>query len=356
MHHRRLRVAAASLVLLPTATRADIISPDFCAALPKRRVEQRPVAHAELRMQLIEQSDEILGECLWGKFIDPEEAPFTLSPQHFGEPVKSVTPLAGVDHDVCYSKPGLQGVPLYLQRPAVTFCGSPAAAKDILEASKPEVIDNILGILSDRRLEFCHHLWRGPRLPPVIHVHKLHWAFALRTPPISSERDQGGHHLHVGFSGELEICRLSTGGTAEIVANEIGRSSLARTRHDGLDLVTIDIAAPLAFERQSYGIARAAEIAGGAVRLVLKNALSMLPDALADILEIIGLSSRQDTQPIETFVDNGLLAPELRRKQVDCLLVGRSLSQCTPPLMIVAKQLLEALNGESASRLTTNLL
>jgi hypothetical protein len=251
-------------------------------------------------MQLVEQLDEILGEHLWRKFVGPEEAPFTFSLQHFGEPVKSAPPLAGVGHNVRYSEPSLQGILLYLQCPAVAFRGAPAPAKDILKASKPDVIDNILGTLSDRRLELCHYLWRGPRLPPVIHVNMLQRAFGLafRRPPVGSERNQGGNHLHLGFSGELEIGRLAAGNAAEIVADKIGRSSLALTRHDGLDLVAIDIAASLAFERQSYSVARASEIAGGEVRLALKNVLSMVRDALADILEIIALSSRQDTQPI----------------------------------------------------------
>jgi hypothetical protein len=186
----------------------------------------------------------------------------------------------------------------------------------------------------------------------------LQWAFALafRRPPIGSERDQGGNHLHLGFSGELEIGRLAAGNAAEIVADEIGRSSLALTSYDGLNLVAIDIAASFAFERQSNSVARASEIGGGEVRLALKNASSMIRDALADILEIIGLSPRQDTQSIETLVDNELLAPDLRLNEIDCLLVGRSLSQCTPTLMIVAKQCLEVLNGKSTSGLTTNLL
>ena len=41
-------------------------------------------------MQLIEQSEEILGEPLWRKFIDPEEAPFAFSLQHFGEGAEDV--------------------------------------------------------------------------------------------------------------------------------------------------------------------------------------------------------------------------------------------------------------------------
>src|SRR5450755_2170084 len=96
-------------------------------------------------MQLVEQLDEILGEHLWRKFVGPEEAPFTFSLQHFGKPVKSAPPLAGVGHNVRYSEPSLQGILLYLQCPAVAFCGPPAPAENILKASKPEVIEIFWG-------------------------------------------------------------------------------------------------------------------------------------------------------------------------------------------------------------------
>jgi hypothetical protein len=61
--HRGLCVAATFLVLLATATRAGIVSADFCPAL-QGRVEQRSVHDAEPRTQCVEQSDEFRDESL----------------------------------------------------------------------------------------------------------------------------------------------------------------------------------------------------------------------------------------------------------------------------------------------------
>lgn len=52
-------VAAAFLVLLSAAARTWLIAADLRGVLRRRRMEQRPVMHAQSRMQLVEQPYEV---------------------------------------------------------------------------------------------------------------------------------------------------------------------------------------------------------------------------------------------------------------------------------------------------------
>src|SRR5262245_13825224 len=154
-------LGAALLVLPAAAARTGIVAADLRAALPRRRVKQRPVAYAQLGMQLVVQLCKVLGEPLQRQLGGPEEAPAALPVQQAAELVESRALLAGVGRDLCQAERGLHRVGLDQQRLGVALAGAPAPAADVLEARQPQVVHDIPGIARDRFLDLRHHLEIG---------------------------------------------------------------------------------------------------------------------------------------------------------------------------------------------------
>ena len=70
--------------------------------------------------------------------------------------------------------------------------------------------------------------------------------------------EQGAHHLHTRFLSDLEIRPLAAGDAGQIVANQVRRPGSATAYHEELDLVAVDVAAPLAAQGQIYAAVRLA--------------------------------------------------------------------------------------------------